>query len=239
MKIGMMQPYFFPYIGYFSLIKYCEKWIIFDSVKYINKGWVNRNRILKQNGLETNYITVPIERISSKTLIKDIKINKNIDWKNKILGELTIYKKAPFFKEVMFIVNDVLSYNTESLCELNIYSLKVICKYLNINFNFQIFSQLKDFPVESVQAPDEWALYTARYFNATEYVNPPGGKSFFNPIKYQSLGIKLTFLAPILNEYKTFSPTFIPGLSIIDVMFWNSKEDINKMLDNFILDEFP
>lgn len=239
MKIGMMQPYFFPYIGYFSLIKYCEKWIIFDSVKYINKGWVNRNRILKQNGLETNYITVPIERISSKTLIKDIKINKNIDWKNKILGELTIYKKAPFFKEVMFIVNDVLSYNTESLCELNIYSLKVICKYLNINFNFQIFSQLKDFPVESVQAPDEWALYTAKYFNATEYVNPPGGKSFFNPIKYQSLGIKLTFLAPILNEYKTFSPTFIPGLSIIDVMFWNSKEDINKMLDNFILDEFP
>ncbi|MBC2852337.1 WbqC family protein [Cetobacterium sp. 2G large] len=239
MKIGMMQPYFFPYIGYFSLIKYCEKWIIFDSVKYINKGWVNRNRILKQNGLETNYITVPIERISSKTLIKDIKINKNIDWKNKILGELTIYKKAPFFKEVMSIVNDVLSYNTESLCELNIYSLKVICKYLNINFNFQIFSQLKDFPVESVQAPDEWALYTAKYFNATEYVNPPGGKSFFNPIKYQSLGIKLTFLAPILNEYKTFSPTFIPGLSIIDVMFWNSKEDINKMLDNFILDEFP
>ncbi|MEG1808118.1 MAG: WbqC family protein [Cetobacterium sp.] len=238
MRIGVMQPYFFPYIGYFSLIKYCEKWVIFDSVKYIDKGWVNRNRILKQHGLEANYITVPIERTSSKTLIKDIKINKNIDWKNKILGELTIYKKAPFFKEVMALVNDVLSYNTDSLCELNIYSLKVVCEYLDINFNYEVFSQLPNFPLESVHAPDEWALYTAKYFNATEYVNPPGGKAFFNPDKYRNFNIKLTFLTPILNEYKTFSPVFIPELSILDIMFWNSKENINEMLKNFILDEF-
>lgn len=237
MRIGIMQPYFLPYIGYFSLIKNTDKWIVFDKIQYINKGWINRNRILKQGGIETNYITVPLKKASLQTLIKDMEIDESKKWREKIKGQFCIYKKAPYYKIGMEILDKIFAYETKYISELNVYAMKVICEYLDINFDYEIFSEKKEIDVSDVKKPDEWALKISSYYEAEEYINPPGGKSFFNSKKYLENGIRLKFLTPILKEYKTFSPEFIQGLSIIDVILWNSKEEIQLMLDNFILEE--
>ena len=140
-KIAIMQPYFFPYIGYFSLIKNTDMFILFDIVQFIRHGWIERNRVLKQ-GEGWQYISVPLLKHSRETLIKDIQINNSEKWKDKILAQLTHYKKkAPFYKETIDIIRNALDIETDSIVKLNYSVLNTICKYLQIQFNCQIFSE--------------------------------------------------------------------------------------------------
>ncbi len=236
MKLGGMQPYFFPYIGYFSLIKHTDLWIVVDNVQFISRGWINRNRILKNKVGEIIYINVPLKKFPHKTPIKNVLIDNEKNWKDKILNQLVIYSKAPYYKEVTSLLNKIFDFETLSISEFNIHSLKLICNYLGIDFNYVIFSNIKNFDTSKIKEPDDWALEACKFFKASEYVNPPGGKSFYNREKYLKNDIKLTFLNSNFKEYKTFSPNFISGLSIIDVMFWNSKEEILNILDNYTLD---
>ncbi len=105
MKVGIMQPYFFSYLGYFSLIKHSDRFILLDTVQFIRHGWIERNRVLKQNE-GWFYIQVPLFKSERGTLIKDIRINNNINWKNKILSQLQIYKKiAPNYFQVIKLLN--------------------------------------------------------------------------------------------------------------------------------------
>ncbi|MEG0069031.1 WbqC family protein [Cetobacterium sp.] len=236
MKLGGMQPYFFPYIGYFSLIKHTDLWVVVDNVQFISKGWINRNRILKNKTGESNYIIVPLKKFPHQTPIKNVLIDNEKNWKDKILRQLIIYSKAPYYKEVITLLNEIFDFETSSISEFNIHSIKSICEYLGIKFNYVVFSNIENFNSSNVKEADEWALETCKFFNATEYVNPPGGKSFYRREKYLNNNIKLTFLNPNLKEYKTFSSNFVPGLSILDVMFWNSKEEVLSILDNYTLD---
>ncbi len=235
-SIGIMQPYFLPYLGYFSLIKHTSQWVVFDTVQYINKGWINRNRIQSQSKDGFSYMTVPVKKVSRDMLIMDTKIDNAQNWKQKIRGQIQYYKKcAPYYREVDAIVGDILSFNTDKILELNVYSLRKICEYLNIAFKFEIFSESK-LKTISVLEPDEWALRITQFNKATTYINPPGGKSFFKREKYQEAGIDLKFLSIKLKEYETKGYQYIPGLSIIDVMMFNSSEEINVMLDNYEFD---
>ncbi|MBC2850870.1 WbqC family protein [Cetobacterium sp. 8H] len=236
MKLGGMQPYFFPYIGYFSLIKHTDLWVIADNVQFISKGWINRNRILKTKIGEIDYINVPLKKFSHRTPIKNVLIDNEKNWKTKILRQLMIYSKAPYYKEVIALLNEIFDFETSSISEFNIHSIKSICEYLGIEFNYVVFSNIENFDCDNVKEADEWALEMCKFFNATEYVNPPGGKTFYSRDKYLKNNIKLTFLTPILKEYETFSPSFVPGLSIIDVMLWNSKEEVLNIIDNYTLD---
>ena len=235
MKVGIMQPYFFPYIGYFSLIKYTDKFILFDPVQFIKHGWIERNRILKQGG-GWMYIAVPLEKHPRETLIKDIQIREE-PWKEKIFSQLTAYKKrAPYYKETLEVITKALDIQTKSITHLNHKILKVVCEYLDIPFESYIFSEM-NLTIEQPHAPDEWALNICKSLgNVDEYVNPPGGLNFFNRDKYEKAGIKLLFQQPILTPYSQCQPfAFEEGLSIVDVMMFNSKEQINKMLDNYTL----
>lgn len=236
MKLGGMQPYFFPYIGYFSLIKHTDLWVVVDNVQFISKGWINRNMILKNKIGETIYINVPLKKFPHQTPIKDILIDNEKNWKDKILKQLLIYSKAPYYKDVITLLNEIFDFETSSISEFNVHSIKCICEYLGIKFNYILFSNIQDFDSNNVKGADEWALETCKFFNATEYVNPPGGKSFYNRSKYLKNNIKLTFLNSNLQNYKTFTPTFVPRLSILDVMFWNSKEEVLNILDNYTLE---
>lgn len=234
MKLGIMQPYFMPYIGYFALVKYCDKWIIFDDIQYIERGWVNRNRIIHPNKCEDVYISIPLEKHSRSIFIKDVKINKNTDYINKILGQVkAAYKKrAPYFKEVYELLEEILNYNTEYLSELNVYSMKKVCEYLNIDFKYEIFSQM-NLEIDTVNDPGEWALNISKSLKASEYINPTGGTELFDKEKFNKNNIKLKFLKPNLKEYNQRKSSFIEGLSIIDVMMFNDKNEINKMLDDY------
>lgn len=237
MKIGIMQPYFFPYIGYFSLIKNTDKFILFDIVQFIRHGWIERNRILKQEN-DWQYISVPLLKHSLETKIKDIKINNNENWKNKICSQLQHYKKkAPFYKQTMDVLQDALNIETDSIVELNAHTLKSVCNYLGINFDYDIFSQM-NLEIDKVNAPDEWALNICKALgNIDEYWNPPGGQEFFDRNKYEKAGIKLYFQKVNVVPYpqRRGPENIITGLSIIDVMMFNSVDAIKEMLDDYEL----
>lgn len=232
MKIGIMQPYFFPYLGYFSLIKYIDKWIVFDSVQYIRHGWINRNRILKHGG-GWQYIIVPLKKHDRSTLIKDIIISEDNAWKDRIFGQLEYYKKiAPYYDQVTKLLKECLQYQTSSITHLNSFSLKKTCKYLNIEFDYKIFSEM-NLEIGTVSDPGEWALKIAEALGAKEYINLPGGEEIFDKRKFEKSNIDLKFLKINLKEYNQRRNEFESGLSIIDVMMFNSPDAINESLDDY------
>lgn len=233
MKIGIMQPYFFPYLGYFSLIKHTDRFILFDTVQFIRHGWIERNRILNPNG-DWQYIKVPLVKFSQSTIIKDIQINNNFGWREKIFAQLQHYKKkAPNYTIVIELLEDIFSADYFDIVSLDLNSLIKVADYLGINTSIEVFSSM-GLAIEKVNAPDEWALNICKALgNVEEYWNPPGGASFFDKVKYEKAGIKLKFHSIKLTEYIQRQSIFIPGLSIIDVMMFNSINDINEMLDNY------
>lgn len=237
MRVGIMQPYFFPYLGYFSLINYVDNFIFFDTPQYIRHGWINRNKIMKHNGeAGGQYITVPIQKTSQKTAIKNIFITKNIDWKSKIYGQLTVYKrKAPHYNDVLEFLHSVLDqgYNN-NLSNLNIETTKAICTYIGIKKKFDIYSQM-DLGITNVNEADEWALNITKAVNGNVYVNPPGGRNFFNKEKYLREQIKLEFLQSKLPRYNQKTETFEAGLSIIDMLMFCTKNEIIDMLQEIII----
>jgi hypothetical protein len=227
-----MQPYFFPYVGYYSLIKYTDYWIVFDEVQFIRHGWIERNRILKPND-GWQYIQVPLIKHSRETLIKDVVIRNNEPWREKILAQLQHYKKrAPYYYQVIKLVSEALAIETSSIVELNAKILEVTCSYLGIGFKYDIFSKM-DLEIEAVNAPDEWALNISNALGAKEYVNPPGGKEFFNIQKYSEKNIKLTFLSNKVDNYNQNRTNFEGGLSIIDLLMFNSVEEVNYLIDSY------
>jgi hypothetical protein len=237
MKLAIMQPYFFPYIGYFQLINATDKWIIFDIVQYMRHHWVNRNRVLHPNS-GWQYIIVPLKKHSRDTLIKDIIMADGIDWKNKIIGKLRHYKKkAPFYEETITFLNECLfagSHNNGELIKLNTFILKTICEKMNIRFDYDICSEI-DLPLEEIRHPDEWALTISKQLGAEEYINPYGGENIFDSAKFTEKNIKLKFLKPTSIEYEQKGYEFEPYLSIIDVMMWNSEYEIRSMLNHYEL----
>ncbi len=233
MRLGIMQPYFFPYIGYFALIKNTDKWVVFDTPQFIRHGWIERNRILHPNPEKGwQYIKVPLVKHSRGTAIKDAKIRKDEDWKAKILAQLLPYKKrAPYYFNVIKLLKNVFQHETDSIVELNIKGLKAVCVYLKIDFNYIIFSE-SNIKLSNIKEPDEWALEISKTLGATDYFNPIGGLEFFDVTKYQKNNINLNFLKTELIEYDQKRKPFEPGLSIIDVLMFNSPEKISSMLYN-------
>ncbi len=235
MKLAIMQPYFFPYLGYFSLIKNTSFFVVFDNVQFIRHGWIDRNRILKPLD-DWQYIKVPISKHNRETLIKDIKIKNDIDWVNRIISQVEHYKKkAPYYSVVVDILKQMERYKGESIVDVNINALSLVCNYLSIGFKYEISSNLK-IDWSKITTPDDWALEISKYYNASEYYNPPGGKDIFDGNKYRENGVELKFLSINLVEYNQNREVFEPGLSIIDVMMFNSPEKIKEMLDNYNLE---
>lgn len=231
MKLGIMQPYFFPYLGYFDLIYQTDQWVVFDSVQYIRRGWVNRNRVLHQNQ-GWQYVTVPVEKHARQTVIRDIKIAADGGkWRGKLLGQLRHYKRhAPFFKETFALVEEGIFSENSSLSRLNANCLRLVCEYLEIDFNCQILSEMH-LALGPINEPDDWALRISEALRAAEYINPPGGVQIYQPEKYHAAGVKLTIrqLPPL--EYSCGRYEFIPNLSIIDVLMWNAPEKIRQHLE--------
>ena len=231
-----MQPYFCPYIGYISLIKHTDLFVLFDTVQFIKHGWIERNRILKQDS-GWQYFSVPLIKHPFQTLIKDVRINNAIDWKKKIFSQLFLYKKkAPYYTEVIEILNKSFFCQTDSIVDLNCSLLMNICNYLGFEPKIEIFSKM-NLNIGEVSAPDEWALRICEALGADEYWNPPGGIEFFDRKKYFDSGIKIFFQKVNVSPYsQRRGPDNIElGLAIVDVLMFNSKNQVNEMLDDYVL----
>ena len=233
MRLGIMQPYFFPYLGYFALIKYCNRFIFFDTPQYIRHGWCNRNRILKQDGTPS-YITVPVKKSPRETPINKILIDNSADWRGKIFGQLNIYRKsAPNYDNVIEFLREILGGECECLSQLCIDTTKAVCSLLGIRTEFDTFSEM-NIAIDDVNAPDEWALNITKALGYECYVNPPGGIEFFDRAKYEHSGIKLEFLAANLHEYSQMKGhEFVPGLSVIDALMFLKPDEVSAMLDDY------
>lgn len=230
MKLGLMQPYFFPYLGYFDLIYQADIWVVFDVVQYIRRGWMNRNRVLHpEHGWQ--YITIPVKKCHLDTPIHEIEISENVPWRDRMIGQLQHYKKrAPFFSEVMAIVDECISTESRLLSNINLRSLSLVCEYLGISFSPPYFSDMS-FDANRVAEPGDWALFLSEALGVDEYVNPPGGVQIYHPDKFKCRGIKLTFNNLPTFEYNCRGYEFIPNLSIIDVLMWNEPAKVMEFLE--------
>ena len=234
MKLGIMQPYFFPYIGHFQLIHATDHYIFFDTPQYERRGWMNRNRIINLREGST-YISVPVVKAPQQTSLLDIKINNKEPWKDKIISQLEVYKKiAPYYSQTTEFVASVLEMAKDSLAELNILSITETCKYLSLDIHWDVFSKM-DLNISKTCLPDEWALEITKALHYEEYINAPGGQAFFNPDKYASAGIKLSFIQPDPVEYVQKIGRFEPNLSIVDVLMYNSIDEVRDMLTQYHL----
>jgi len=227
-----MQPYFLPYLGYFDLIHCTDHWIVFDEVQYIKHGWVNRNRVLKQNG-EWQYIIVPIRKQVLNTPINKVEISANTDWKKRIFGQIQHYKKkAPYFHKIRQLLEQCFIEEEQFLSRYNVKLLEIVCNYLGIQFSYEYFSEM-DLSLGEISGPGDWAFEISKALGATVYVNPPGGEDIFDVSRFQSAGIHLEIRRLPLLEYQCSGYPFIPQLSILDVLMWNSPEDILLHLNSY------
>lgn len=230
MKIAIMQPYFFPYIGYFQLINAVDKFVIYDNIEFTKKGWINRNRILV-NGKD-EYITLPLKKdsdylnIAQRCLTDTYKIER-VKLLRRINGS---YRKAPQFNEVYSLVEVIINTEEENLFGFTHQSLENICQYLNIKTEFIISSKIS---IDHQLKSQEKVIAICKALNANQYINPIGGVELYSKEIFQQNNIELNFIKPDTIEYMQFTNQFIPWLSIIDVMMFNSKEKIHRYLNSF------
>lgn len=231
MRLAIMQPYFFPYIGYFQLIKSIEKFIFYDDVAYIKQGWINRNKILL-NGQE-HLFTLKLNGSSSYKPINEIKLyNQN----EKVLKTIIqAYSKAPLFEEVFPLIHDVFAETNESMSISKIAekSIKKVSQYLNLEAVYESSSEVYSF-TKNLKKEDR-LIAICKVNDAKIYINSIGGSTLYDKKTFSKNGINLLFIKNTFPKYKQFNNNFISGLSIIDVMMFNSKEKISSMLNQFEL----
>jgi len=232
MNIAIMQPYFLPYIGYFQLIKASDIFVFYDDVNYVNRGWINRNRILLNN--QPHKFVIPCTKLSQNKLINeiDVSIDFNTNKKLRNLVEMA-YKKAPFFKTVFSIFESCLNFPDTNLAKYTTNSVLEICNYLGINRTFKISSI--DYPETKGQMKADRLIEISQQENANKYINGEGGQLIYEKKYFQEKGIELFFLKTTNQEYQQFGADFIPSLSILDVLMFNDVESVKSLLNKYSL----
>lgn len=226
MKVGIMQPYFFPYLAYWQLINLVDKYVVYDDVTYIKGGWINRNNILINN--VASLITLPLDNASSFKNINEIEIIKNQNDKNKILKSIILaYSKAPYFNIIMPKIENLIL-NSDKISNLNYNSIIEINKYLGINTEILLSSELNK--NNELKAQDK-VISICKLLCADTYINAIGGRELYSNTDFKYENIKLCFLKMNDVQYKQFNDKFIANLSIIDILMFNSVENIKILLN--------
>ena len=231
MKIGIMQPYFLPYIGYWQLLNAVDKYVIYDDVNFIKGGWINRNRMLV-NG-EPKLFNIQMQGASPNKLINEIEVSNNTVWKKKLLKTIeNSYRKAPFYTDVFPIIEEIINYDECNLAKYLANSIKKVCNYLNIETELIVSSTLyKD---NSLKAQEK-VIEICKELKATEYYNAIGGQELYSYEEFKDVDIKLSFLKSNEIKYKQLKDEFVANLSILDVLMFNSINDVRNFLNQYEL----
>ena len=228
MKIAVMQPYLFAYIGYWQLINAVDTFVIYDDVNFIKQGYINRNNILENK--TSQLITLELIGASQNKRINEISIGNNA---NKLLKTLKQnYLKAPFYKDVFPVLEEILNNEEKKLSKFLGFSLVKISKYLNIDTKFLYSSDIKN--DKALKAQDR-LIEMSKTLNATGYINSIGGIELYDKEVFSQNDINLSFLKTHEISYKQFNNEFVSNLSIVDVLMFNSKDNIKNMLAQFEL----
>lgn len=240
LKIGIMQPYFMPYIGYFQRIKAVDIHVIYDDVNYIKNGWMNHNRILNQGKVE--YITLPLRGASPNKLIKDVTVDNNLKVQSKILKHLEYsYKKSCCFDSAMELLEPIIRSKDDNLATYLEYEIRSICRYIGIKTEIIISSDLnKDNSLKGEKKVKEIChVVKDNYIDncSITYINASTGEHLYDRKDFQDSGINLLF---IKNKGEVIYPQrvvkeFVPNLSIVDVLMNCPPSKINELLDDFVI----
>jgi hypothetical protein len=229
MKLAIMQPYFFPYIGYWQLIHAVDRFVIYDDVNYIKGGWINRNRILI-NG-EPAYITVPLDQPSPYKHICETKLQPSTSWRDKLVKmvEMT-YRKAPNFAEVFPVVEKIIRHETNNLSDYLANQLQTLCTFMGIVTEFVISSRCYE---NNHLSGQERILDICKREGVSTYINPQGGQTLYDSETFRKAGIDLLFIIMRPISYKQRSEGLVPNLSIIDALMEIGPMEIKHHLDAF------
>ena len=236
-----MQPYFFPYLGYFQLISAVDGMLLYSHVNYIKRGWVNRNRVLAR-ARGPVYVTVPVRDASSHRIIGDVEIDNSTPWKSTMLNSIYHeYRRSPHFHQVYTFLEALLTRPYEKLDLLNIDTVRAVVSLLGINTNVSVANEnhiamervLENTP--SAERKTQRILELCRHEKASTYLNPVGGKLLYDKDVFRRNGVELQFLESIPTPYLQSAPGFVPHLSIIDVLFNCGVEGTRQLLDNYQL----
>ena len=231
MKLGIMQPYFIPYFGYWQLMNAVDKYVIYDDVNFIKGGWINRNRILV-NG-EPKYFNVPMLGASPYKLINEVGVNNDRKLTDKNLRALEgAYRKAPYYGDVFPLMERVLESGKDDIASYIAESFRIIGEYLDIKTEFIISSDLEK---DCEQKGQDKVLSICKLLGATEYYNAIGGQELYSFEDFKAQDITLKFLKTSDIVYEQFGNEFQPNLSIVDVMMFNSREQVQQMLKKYTL----
>jgi hypothetical protein len=231
MKLAIMQPYFFPYIGYWQLIHAVDRFVIYDDVNYIKGGWINRNRLLI-NG-EPTYITASLHQSSPYKKICDTTLQLSSIWRNKILRMVEVtYRKAPYFATVFPVIEKLIRHETHDLSEYLAYALQTLSTFMGIHTEFVVTSRCYE---NNELSGQERILDICKREGASTYINPQGGRMLYNTEIFCNAGVELRFIIMNPLPYKQRAGEFVPYLSIIDALMEIGPIEIKHHLGAFDL----
>lgn len=226
-----MQPYFLPYLGYWQLMDAVDRFVVYDNIQYTKKGWINRNRFLRDGEAVT--FTLPLKKASDFLDVAERSLADDYEPK-AILNPLTAaYRKAPFFTEVLPWLESVVAAPQRNLFEYLHHSLKTTAAFLDIRTPIVVSSTVAaDHNLKS----EGRVIALCQAQGATAYVNPPGGRDLYSKETFARSGMQLKLIHPRLAPYPQFDRPFVPGLSILDVLMFNSRESVRRMLGEYELE---
>ncbi len=234
MKIAVMQPYFFPYIGYFQLIQAVDEFVFFDDVNFIKKGWIHRNNILVNN--IAHRFTIPLKKASQNKLIHQVYVSEDHEWKEKLKKTLYhAYKDAPYFNQIFHLFSATIDVENKSISEFAVNSVISVLDYLDMKKDLILSSSL-DYSRNNVTAQQK-IISICDQLRADHYVNPINGQSLYHKDEFYKQSISLSFIKTSKSLlYKQGESTdFVPNLSMIDVLMYNSIDNVKHLLKMYDL----
>ena len=237
MNIAIMQPYLFPHIGYFQLMHACDEFLVYDDVAFIPRGYINRNNVLL--GGKAHRFTLSVPKASPNRLISELVFGPTPD---SLLTTLHhAYAKAPYYAEVMPLLQAVFQHEDRRIGALCKYSFERVCDYLGLECRFLLTSKLEH--DRSLKAQDR-LIEMSLMRGAEGYINSIGGRKLYQAAPFAANGITLSFLAsqpsdycqtPLDSRRSGRQAEFVAGLSIIDVLMWCSPGEVRDRLAEYQL----
>jgi hypothetical protein len=225
MKIGIMQPYFFPYIGYFQLISSVDKFILYDNIKYTKKGWVNRNRFLQKG--KDKVFSLPLKNESDYRNINERELAATFKYEKLLSQFQNAYRNAPHFSETFVLIEEILQYQTTNLFQFLHHSILQTCAHLGIATQILVSSKIDI--AHDLRSQDK-VIALCEAMGAEIYVNAIGGVELYSKDTFRERNIDLKFIRSKPFQYSQLGNEFIPWLSIIDVMMFNSLDAIKTCI---------
>jgi len=225
MRLAIMQPYFFPYIGYFQLIAAVDQFIVYDNIKYTKKGWINRNRML-QNGKDVMF-SLPLKNDSDSLDVCERELAADFN-REKLLNQFKgAYRRAPYFEQTFPLLEQIVRYEDPNLFRFLHHSIVKTCEHLGITTEIRISSGIA---IDHSLKSQDKVLALCEAAGASTYVNTIGGMELYSKETFREKGIELKFIKSKPFEYAQFGAEFVPWLSIIDVMMFNPLEAIRTCI---------